>query len=210
MKREDADRLDGFLGGEVPLEGLPEPLRRDEARLRELLGTLREDLPAPAPAALRARVLLAVTGPAPSPWSELLGWWVRPRTIRLSPAVGALAVAAGAAVFALWPAQRESPAVTADVGEAVVTRFVLVAPEAGSVRLTGDFAAWNREGIELEDLRGTGVWVADVPLPPGVYQYTFIVDDSEWRPDPTALSQVDDGFGQVNSVIIVSSSESEA
>jgi hypothetical protein len=56
----------------------------------------------------------------------------------------------------------------------------------------------------LEDLRGTGVWTADVLLPPGVYQYTFIVDGTEWRPDPTAFSQVDDGFGQVNSVVIVS------
>jgi hypothetical protein len=42
-----------------------------------------------------------------------------------------------------------------------------------------------------------------VALPPGVYQYTFIVDGARWQPDPLAVSQVSDGFGQVNSVLIV-------
>jgi 1,4-alpha-glucan branching enzyme len=85
-----------------------------------------------------------------------------------------------------------------------VTRFVLVAPGASSVHLTGDFLSWSREGIALDDPRGTGVWTADVPLQPGVYQYTFVIDGTEWVPDPRAVSQVDDGFGQVNSVVIVS------
>ena len=143
-------------------------------------------------------------------WRRVLDWCLRPRTVRLSPASGALALAASAAVFVLWPgsAPTSGPAVGAGATE-VITRFVFVAPEASSVRLTGDFASWSREGIELEDLRGTGIWTADVPLPPGIYQYTFIVNGTEWRPDPRAVSQVDDGFGQVNSVVIVSA-ESEA
>ncbi len=89
----------------------------------------------------------------------------------------------------------------------MVTRFVLVAPGASSVHLTGDFVAWSRDGIELEDTRGTGVWTADVSLEPGVYQYTFVIDGSRWVADPTAPSYVDDGFGQVNSVLIVPEGE---
>jgi hypothetical protein len=30
------------------------------------------------------------------------------------------------------------------------------------------------------------------------------VNGTEWLPDPRAVSQVDDGFGRVNSVVIVS------
>jgi 1,4-alpha-glucan branching enzyme len=48
------------------------------------------------------------------------------------------------------------------------------------------------------------VWTIDVPLEPGVYQYAFVVDGAEWRPDPRAVSHVDDGFGRENSVVIVS------
>jgi hypothetical protein len=167
----------------------------DEARLSSLLGSLEEDVRAPA--GFHSSVMRAVEEVPASPLRRLVDWWLRPRAVRVSPAMGALAVAASAALFLLWPA--EAP----DTAGQVVTRFVLVAPEAGSVHLTGDFLSWSREGIELEDLRGTGVWTADVPLPPGVYQYTFVIDGTRWVPDPTALSQVDDGFGQLNSVVIV-------
>ena len=85
----------------------------------------------------------------------------------------------------------------------VVTRFVFVAPQASSVHLTGEFLEWSEQGVALQDPRGTGVWTVDLPLDPGVYQYSFVVDGREWRPDPLAVSQVDDGFGRQNSVVIV-------
>lgn len=173
----------------------------DEMRLVELLGTLEED--ARAPAGFRASVMREVEEVVASPWRRLVDWWLRPRSVRVSPAMGALAVAASAALFFLWPPGPDDAGLGPQASGQVVTRFVLVAPEASSVHLTGDFLSWSREGIELEDLRGTGVWTADIPLPPGVYQYTFVIDGSRWVPDPTALSQVDDGFGQMNSVVIV-------
>ena len=177
-----------------------------EERLVELLGSLAED--ERAPAGFHASVMRAVEEIPESPLRRLTDWWLRPRSVRVSPAVGALAVAASATLFFLWPGanggeQERGPL----AGGEVVTRFVLVAPEASSVQLTGDFLSWSREGIELEDLRGTGVWTADVSLEPGVYQYTFVIDGSRWLADPTALSYVDDGFGQVNSVVIVPEGE---
>jgi 1,4-alpha-glucan branching enzyme len=47
-----------------------------------------------------------------------------------------------------------------------------------------------------------GVWTILVPLPPGVHDYSFIVDGERWVPDPYA-PQVDDGFGGVNSRLTV-------
>lgn len=177
----------------------------DEMRLVELLGELRED--AQAPAGFHASVMRAVDEVPESPLRRFADWWLRPRSVRVSPALGALAVAASAALFLLWPGGGGGPVAGGPEAEQVVTRFVLVAPEASSVRLTGDFLAWSREGVELEDPRGTGVWTADVSLEPGVYQYTFVIDGTRWVPDPAAVSYVDDGFGQFNSVVIVPEGE---
>ena len=125
--------------------------------------------------------------------------------VPISPAFGGLAVAAVAALIVLWPASRPADDQTEAVDSAagVVTRFVLMAPGVESVHLTGDFISWNREGIALEDLRGTGIWTADVTLSPGVHQYTFVLNGSEWVPDPSAALQVDDGFGQLNSILVI-------
>lgn len=182
--------------------------RDEEERLAELLGELRDDVRAPA--GFRASVMRAIQDvPATvSPWQRVVDWWLTPRSVQVTPAWGALAAAAVVALVLLRPVAGPSVgqdgALTQAPAAQAVTRFVLVAPGASSVHVTGDFLSWSREGIALEDPRGTGVWTADVPLQPGVYQYTFVIDGTEWVPDPRAVSQVDDGFGQVNSVVIVS------
>jgi len=181
--------------------------RPEEARVRELLGLLKEDVRAPA--SFRVDVMEAIERATASPWKRVADWWLEPRPVRIRPAVGALALAASLALLVLLPGEQ-SVAPTAAVDSApaqVVTRFVLIAPEAASVHLTGDFVSWSREGIALEDPRGTGIWTTDVTLPPGVYQYTFVVNGTQWVPDPRAVSQVDDGFGQTNSVLIVPGGE---
>lgn len=178
----------------------------DETRLRELLGTLREDVRAPAE--LRDAVMREIQLEAQRPsWARrLVEWALAPRMLPVSPAVGALAAAALAALMLVRPAPEPAalPAVEADTPVRVVTRFVLVAPGASSVHVTGDFNSWSREGVALEDLRGSGIWTGDIALPPGVHEYTFVVDGIEWVPDPTAVLQVDDGFGQLNSILVVS------
>ncbi|MEX2473246.1 MAG: hypothetical protein WEA34_13745 [Gemmatimonadota bacterium] len=190
-------------------------MNRDE-RLRAALGQLREDFRAPRE--LKTNVMNRVREIPDPAWKRAVDWLLRPRTVRMTPVTaGGLAFAGLALLFLV----RGDPGAVAPVatmpgdGAAVaadgqmpaadhVTRFVFVAPGASSVRMTGDFVAWDPEGVGLENQRGTGIWTVDVPLEPGVYQYTFIVDGTEWRPDPHAVSQVDDGFGQTNSVVIVS------
>jgi 1,4-alpha-glucan branching enzyme len=85
----------------------------------------------------------------------------------------------------------------------VYVQFVIAAPGARSVALAGDFSEWS-PSIELSDADLDGVWSARVALEPGVHEYMFVIDGSEWRPDPNSLSYTDDGFGQRNSVLAVS------
>ena len=175
---------------------------RDD-RLAELLGTLREEVRAPAE--LRDTVMRRIED-RPSALRRVAAWAFRPRLVPVSPAFGALAAAAVIALLIVRPSAAPEVPGAVPVGEAptrVVTRFVLVAPGAASVHLAGDFNAWRPEGIALEQLRGTDIWTADVPLQPGVHQYTFVLDGSEWVADPRAVLQVDDGFGQLNSIIVV-------
>ena len=75
-------------------------------------------------------------------------------------------------------------------------QFRLEAPEASTVRLAGSFNGW-KPTYELREA-APGVWTALVPLDPGVYDYTFVVDGKQWVPDPYA-PQVDDSFGGTNS-----------
>ena len=86
---------------------------------------------------------------------------------------------------------------------ATLIQFVLVAPEAGAVSVVGDFNDWNVEATPLVRDRGDGVWSVTVPLEPGRYRYSFLVDGTTWRDDPHAASTLADEFGPPSSVIMV-------
>lgn len=201
MSRND-DHLDRYLSGDLSLDDLPDELRAEEQRLRELLDVVREE-PTVSPELYHAVMREVAATPSPL-WKRALDWALRPRTIRLSPATGGLALAALVAALLLLPFGETPSEPQASTAEQVVTRFVFIAPEASSVQITGDFVDWSPDGIPLHEERATGIWTVDVPLEPGVYQYSFVIDGQEWRPDPRAVSSVDDGFGRENSVVIVS------
>jgi hypothetical protein len=139
--------------------------------------------------------------------ARIAAWLFQARLVPISPAVAGVAVAALAALILVRPAPPPPVTLPSEaVGDGpvrVVTRFVLVAPGAQTVHVTGDFTSWSREGFPLEDLRGSGIWTGDIALPPGVHQYTFVVDGNEYLADPSAVLQVDDGFGQTNSILVV-------
>jgi chromosome partitioning protein len=70
------------------------------------------------------------------------------------------------------------------------------------VRLAGSFNDWEPDGgVELRDL-GEGLWVKFVPLPPGVYEYRFILGSS-WVSDPTNPETRSNPMGEPNSVLRV-------
>ncbi len=80
--------------------------------------------------------------------------------------------------------------------------FVLNAPNAQNVYLTGEFTNWSREGIRMEKDERAGIWKAVLHLEPGEYEYRFIVDGI-WIKDPDNSDSVLNEFGQENSLLVV-------
>ncbi|HEY3220888.1 MAG TPA: isoamylase early set domain-containing protein [Gemmatimonadales bacterium] len=80
-------------------------------------------------------------------------------------------------------------------------QFVLVAPQAASVSLVGDFNDWDPARSPMQTAHG--VWATVVLLEPGRYRYAFLVNGVEWRADPGAPASKDDEFGTPSSVVTV-------
>jgi 1,4-alpha-glucan branching enzyme len=75
--------------------------------------------------------------------------------------------------------------------------FVVPALDAENVAVVGDFNAW--EATPLSDDNEDGIWTAAIPLPPGRYEYAFVIDGRWWGQDPLADEYVKT-FGQYSSV----------
>jgi hypothetical protein len=72
-----------------------------------------------------------------------------------------------------------------------------------SVWLTGDFVKWAGDpahGAVAFTLGIDGGWTGSYSFMAGTFQYKFIVDGTQWIPDPTDPNTVPDGFGGTNSV----------
>lgn len=80
--------------------------------------------------------------------------------------------------------------------------FALEAPNADSVRVTGEFTNWSREGRTMDRDSEDGLWKLVVDIPPGEYEYRFIVD-GVWIRDPNNKDYIRNEFGQENSLLIV-------
>lgn len=80
--------------------------------------------------------------------------------------------------------------------------FVLHDHQASEVRVFGSWNDW-RDGlhaVRVED----GVWRAVRRLPPpGHYHYKFLVDGERWLDDPANPEKMPDGFGGLNSVLVI-------
>ena len=141
--------------------------------------------------ALDDRVMAEIaTLPAPVPARPVSAWLGR----RLAP-VAALAIAATLLILIGRPAFSSKRKL----------QFEVVAPQAASVALVGDFNDWDAARTPMRPLRADGaVWSAVVPLAPGRYHYAFLVNGSRWLPDPAAPAASDDGFGAPSSVVTVS------
>jgi hypothetical protein len=194
------ERLQAYLDGEASLDDLPADLRARARAWDDLVVEMRAGGPAGAPAGLETRVRAAVREfrsrrVAPVRW---LTWVLRPRPIRVSP----LAAAAAAIVLLAVAVRPWAPAASDATAGRVYVQFVVQAPGARTVQLAGDFSGWEPSAT-LTDPDGDGVWTGRVALEPGVHEYMFVVDGSDWVPDPNAAAYSDDGFGRRNSVVAV-------
>ena len=119
-----------------------------------------------------------------------------PRRRTLAPWLAIAAVVATVFIGRAWLTGAET---------ASAFRFELVAPQAASVSLVGDFNDWDphRTPMTARGERTAGTWTAVLPLAPGRYRYAFLVDGAEWRADPRAPAAQDDDFGTPSSVLTV-------
>ncbi len=79
--------------------------------------------------------------------------------------------------------------------------FALHAPEAEQVFVAGTFNDWNPSARPLKcDKKGN--WRTWMALPPGEYQYLFVVDD-QWLEDPGCDGRSVNPYGAHNSVLRV-------
>jgi Glycogen recognition site of AMP-activated protein kinase len=205
---DDAQR---YLDGAGPLPDDPRE-REQAARLEAAFADYASALP-PLDGRLDARVMAAL---ARGPRAARTAWWrwfVEPRLVPLRPVLAAAAVLALVAltsVVTIGVGRRgrdASPAPAAGAGAVppgtVLVRFELEAPDAGRVTLAGSFNEWSDSSIVFSRAAGGAVWSVTVALPPGRYQYLFVVDGNRWIPDPAAHAQVADEFGQQNSLLVV-------
>jgi len=218
--RDERDLRDEIDGEGDPLIGsvvreLRRPVRMDPALDARVMAAILGD--AKGPAAEPARV--AAHTVRRGPWR----WLLEPKTVRISPLLG-LAMAAGLAAIMVLGARRggsdATPTEFGAPGTGIVSQvanpgttlqsyvhFVFVAPSARRVSVVGDFNDWKVNETPLRPVQNQhGVWSVSVPLPPGRYTYTFVVDGNTWVADPSAPPALEDDFGTPKSVVTVGGS----
>jgi len=79
--------------------------------------------------------------------------------------------------------------------------FTLMAPQATSVQLVGDFTRWTEHPVNLHK-NTNGTWEATVSLRKGLHLYRFLVD-GDWRDDPESVLSIHNPYGTQDSVIHV-------
>ena len=79
--------------------------------------------------------------------------------------------------------------------------FNLLAPDAQSVYLSGDFNHWDPSSHPLERT-SEGFWKIYLNLDPGPYQYRFLVD-GQWHNDPGCQSCIPNAFGTLNCLKVI-------
>lgn len=82
----------------------------------------------------------------------------------------------------------------------VELKFCALSQNPKTVAVAGDFSDWNTLQMKKKD---NNSWVISLKVKPGKYQYSFVIDGEEWIPDPGSYRQIEDGFGGVNSVLVV-------
>jgi 1,4-alpha-glucan branching enzyme len=100
---------------------------------------------------------------------------------------------------------KENPTVkTENNPKAIDVTFALECGEAQEVYLCGDFNEWSPRALRMIRPNGNGLWEKRLALPPGRYEYKFVVDGT-WTSDPKERESAANLFGSTNSVLVVAS-----
>ena len=135
------------------------------------------------------------------------GWMSFATTLAHRPAwVAALAASVVAiatiGVLRVHPRGERS----AVLGRPEPVKFVLVAPNARTVSVVGDFNNWGLGDSALVATSNQGVWSVTASVPAGVHRYAFVINGKQWMADPTAPRSSGDDFGMPSSALVVEDS----
>lgn len=80
--------------------------------------------------------------------------------------------------------------------------LVLSAPDARTVSVVGEFNEWQIDSHPLLQ-RDNEAWHITLQLPPGIYQYKFVIDGTRWEDDADNPKRTMNEFGTSNSILEV-------
>ena len=75
----------------------------------------------------------------------------------------------------------------------------LFAPEAKAAHVAGEFNGWDANSLPMKKQKD-GPWKAEVKLPPGRYEYKFVVDGT-WFEDLPGVERTPNQYGTQNLVM---------
>jgi hypothetical protein len=193
-------------------------LNREQRNMAELIANLEyKELPYD----LTDKVMQDINPVAGSWWRHAISWLLTPRTIRISPLVPVSALASVIFLFIFLagglPIKLYTDFTTDTRYEQIDQTMTSTSPEqqiinvvftvhvndAREVALIGSFNNWQGHKHKLTPSDEAGKWTISVPLEQGTHEYAFVVDGVRIIPDPVSLIYKDDGFGNLNSVILV-------
>jgi 5'-AMP-activated protein kinase regulatory beta subunit len=106
------------------------------------------------------------------------------------------------------PRKKRSPAMRrTDQRKTAKRRRILFSiddPQAREVAVVGDFNTWDRASHPMKK-DDNGLWRKIMMLPPGQYEYKFLVD-GQWRTDPSNPRQCTNCYGTHNNILHVQDS----
>src|SRR5437773_9867702 len=131
--------------------------------------------------AFDARVMQAIAKPEP-PARSIWPW------------LAAAAVLVSLIIWRPWSRSAEA--------ESATFQFVLVAPQATSVSLVGDFNDWDPKRSPMRT--ANGIWATVVQLSPGRYRYAYLLTAPYGLPHPArqAFPPLDEASGKLASRVL--------
>jgi hypothetical protein len=205
-ERGFTDKVHQYLDGEAV--GLDGESQSEADQFVQAMANYVVSLEGPGDDVERAVMATLAARRSPARREALWRWFLQPQPVRVRPALAAalVAVVVGVTWFVADRRSEHAEVVAGHVqleSRPVLVRFELVAPNAQQVAVAGSFNEWDEQRVPLTRNSANGLWSVTLPLRPGEHQYLFVIDGDRWVPDPSAHAQVDDGFGQLNSVIVV-------
>ena len=80
--------------------------------------------------------------------------------------------------------------------------FTLETSSGRAVAVAGSFNDWDPAAAPMSRQKDTNIYQTELVLPPGEYEYKFVVD-GEWLLDEANPSFYPNDFGTLNSVLVV-------